>query len=191
MPASTLGRIDSRLSPIRPCGRLISRRTSSPSGSGSQTVLGEVPVHVTLVGLDFDREDLAAALAVHGYLGDRQTFFIWEAVIQYLTEVGIRKTLDFLAKAACGSRLAFTYACKDFIDGQGMYGEKGIHGNYARDNLWVFGMDPQGVDRFLEPHGWRVIEHLGYEELAEQFVRPTGRELASWPLERMVYAEKV
>jgi len=37
----------------------------------------------------------------------------------------------------------------------------------------------------------RVLEHLGYEELAERYVKPTGRKLVSTPLERMVYAEKL
>ena len=40
-------------------------------------------------------------------------------------------------------------------------------------------------------YGWHVVEHLGYEELAERYVKPTGRELASTPIERMVYAEKL
>jgi hypothetical protein len=37
----------------------------------------------------------------------------------------------------------------------------------------------------------RAVEHLGYEELAERYVRMTGRALASTPIERMVYAVKV
>ena len=43
------------------------------------------------------------------------------------------------------------------------------------------------------PHldGWRVLEHLGYEELAEWYVKPTGREVLSTPLERLVCAEKL
>jgi hypothetical protein len=39
--------------------------------------------------------------------------------------------------------------------------------------------------------GWRVLDHLGYDELAERYVKPTGRQLASMALERMVYAEKL
>jgi hypothetical protein len=36
-----------------------------------------------------------------------------------------------------------------------------------------------------------VVEHLGYEELAERYVKPTGRKLASSPIERMVCAKKL
>jgi methyltransferase (TIGR00027 family) len=148
--------------------------------------------HLKLVPIDFDHEELEAVLASHGYPADRRIFFIWEAVTQYLTETGIRTTFDFLAKAARGSRLAFTYIRKDFLDGQVMYGQEGLYKRYVvRDKIWLFGMDPEGVVNFLEPYGWRVIEHLGYEELAERYVKPTGRELTSTPIERMVYAEKL
>lgn len=157
-----------------------------------QKLFGEVPAHVTLVRIDFDREDLGVVLASHGYSADKRTFFIWEAVTQYLTETGIRTTFDFLAKAARGSRLAFTYVRKDFRDGQVMYGQEGLYKKYVvKDKIWLFGMDPEGVENFLGAFGWRVVEHLSYEELAERYVKPTGRELASTPIERIVYAEKL
>jgi methyltransferase (TIGR00027 family) len=155
-------------------------------------LFGEVPTHVKLVPIDSDREELDAVLASHGYPADRRMFFIWEAVTQYLTETGIRTTFDFLAKAARGSRLAFTYIRKDFLDGQVMYGQDELYKQYVvRDKVWLFGMDPEGVTNFLGSYGWRVVEHLGYEEMAERYVKPTGRELASTPIERMVYAEKL
>jgi O-methyltransferase involved in polyketide biosynthesis len=50
---------------------------------------------------------------------------------------------------------------------------------------------PDRVEPFLDPFGWRVIEHIDYQELVDRYVRPTGRELASTPVERMVYAEKL
>jgi hypothetical protein len=46
------------------------------------------------------------------------------------------------------------------------------------------------VADLLSSHGWRVVEHLGYDELAERYVKPTGRALAATPITRMVYAEK-
>jgi methyltransferase (TIGR00027 family) len=90
-------------------------------------VLGAVPAHVILAAIDFDREELGAVLAAHGYVTTAPTFFIWEAVSQYLTEAGIQATFDFLAKAPAGSRLAFTYICKDFIDGEVLYGQQNLY----------------------------------------------------------------
>ena len=155
-------------------------------------VLEEVPAHVTLVPIDFDRQELGAVLASHGYAADTKTFFIWEGVTQYLTEASIRTTFDFLAKAPAGSRLAFTYVRKDFIDGKVLYGAKYLYKKTVlKDKSWLFGMDPEDVADFLGVYGWRVLEHLGYEELAERYVKPTGRKLVSMALERMVYAEKL
>ncbi len=163
-----------------------------PKQARLQKLFGEVPNHVKLLPIDFDREELGTVLAAYGYPAGRRMFFIWEAVTQYLTETGIRTTFDFLAKTARGSRLAFTYVRRDFLDGQVMYGQEYLYKQYVvRDKIWLFGMDPEGVVNFLAPYGWRVVEHLGYEELAERYVKPTGRELASTPIERMVYAEKL
>jgi len=154
-------------------------------------VFGAVPAHVRLVPSDLDREEPGAALAAHGYRAGERTFFIWEAVTQYLTESGVRATFELLARAARGSRLAFTYGRKDFVDGRALYGQEvRYEKTVVRDGLWRFGMEPKEVCHVLRTHGWRAIEHLGYEELAERYVRPTGRNLASTPLERMVYAEK-
>jgi hypothetical protein len=36
-----------------------------------------------------------------------------------------------------------------------------------------------------------MVEHLGYDELAEQYMKPTGRALPFMTIERMVYAEKM
>ncbi|AAM03623.1 TPA: class I SAM-dependent methyltransferase [Methanosarcina acetivorans] len=154
-------------------------------------LFGTVPSHVRLVPIDFDREELGFVLASYDYSADKRTFFIWEAVTQYLTETGIRTTFDFLAKAERGSRLVFTYVRKDFLDGRVMYDWEKVYKKYVKDKIWLFGMDPEEWPKFLERYGWKVVEHVGYEELAGRYIRPTGRELASTPVERIVYAEKV
>ena len=60
-----------------------------------------------------------------------------------------------------------------------------------KDKIWLFGIDPGDVAGFLGAYGWRALEHLGYDELAERYVKPSGRVLLSLPLERVVYAEKL
>jgi methyltransferase (TIGR00027 family) len=155
-------------------------------------VFGAIPAHIKLVPIDLDREDLAAALASHGYSAEKRTFFVWEAVSQYLTEAGIRGTFDFLAEVASGSLLCFTYVRKDFLEGRAMYGWEAAYKKFVmKERLWLFGMEPYAVPAFLDPYGWRVIEDVGYAELAERYVKLTGRNLASTAVERMVYAEKL
>jgi O-methyltransferase involved in polyketide biosynthesis len=60
----------------------------------------------------------------------------------------------------------------------------------VKRDVWIFGLDPQNVSAFLAPYGWRVSEHFGCDELAERYVKPTGRQLTTLPVERVVYAEK-
>jgi len=156
-----------------------------------ETLFEMVPNHVTLVPIDFDHEDVAAVLASHGYKFDRKTFFMWEGVTQYLTENGVRTTLATLADAPAGSRLVFTYTPKNFIDGDDFYGQEYLYKKMVlKDKIWLFGLNPEDVDDFLGEYGWRVLEHLGYEELADRYVNPTGRKLRSMAIERIVCAEK-
>jgi methyltransferase (TIGR00027 family) len=157
-----------------------------------RAIFDEVPGHVTLVPINFDEEDLATVLAAHGYAGSDTTLFIWEGVTQYLTEPGIRATMEFLATAPAGSRLVFTYTPKDFIDGKVLYGHENLYRRMrVNDTIWNTGFDPDSIDGFLADYGWRVREHRGYDELGERYVRPTGRALKWMAIERVVDAEKL
>ena len=149
---------------------------------------GRIPANVKLVPVDFNGDDLGLKLAAQGYSTAKQTFFIWEAVTQYLTEQGVRATFDWLAKAAPGSRLVFTYVRKGFLDGKTLYGWESGYRQFVASKIWLFGMEPGDCPSFLRGYGWRVIEDVGYDELADKYIAPTGRPLASTPVERMVYA---
>ena len=122
---------------------------------------------------------------------EKRTFFILEGVTRYLTEKGIRTIFNFLDKAIRGSRIAFTYVRKDFIDGQAMYGLEKLYKRVVTNKIWIFGMESDAWPNFLREYGWKVVEDIGYKEMAEKYVKPTGRKLVSTPIERMVYAEKV
>lgn len=153
-------------------------------------LFGQIPAHLMLIATDFDHDDLATTLAANGYTTNRRTFFLWEAVTQYLTEAAVRGTFEFLASAAAGSRLVFTYVRRDFLDGRAGHGAEALYRKYVEKRVWRFGLDPDGVADFVGGYGWHVVEHPGYDELAARYVAPTGRALASTPIERIVYAEK-
>lgn len=157
-----------------------------------QKALGQIPSHITLVPINFIEQELGAVLQAHSYPSDSKTFFVWEAVSQYLTESAVRQTFEFLAQAPTGSQLAFTYVLKDFVEGLNLYGlEKFYERMIVKDNAWHFGFNPENVADFLSEYGWRLIEDLGYDELGERYTKPTGRNLPAMTIERMVYAEKI
>jgi methyltransferase (TIGR00027 family) len=157
-----------------------------------QQLYGRAPDHVTLVPTDFDSQELEGVLAVQGYKAEQKTFFVLETVTQYLTEGSVRQTFNFLAKANAGSRLVFTYVCKDFIDGVNRYGLDTLYQAYrVKGQLWRFGMDPEQVAAFLEEYAWKELEQMGSQEFIARYVKPSGRALPVMEIERAVYAEKM
>jgi len=155
-------------------------------------VLGEPPLSVRLVALDFERDDLLTSLAEHGYRTDYRAFFVCEGVTQYLTEEGVRRTLEGLRAAAPGSRFVFTYVRRDFIDGSNRYGTRTLYRNVRqRHQLWRFGLEPDEVAEFIGDYGWRLVEQAGPDDLVRRYVRPADRKLAASGLEWSAYAEKV
>ena len=154
-------------------------------------VIGSTPANVKYLAIDFNTEALGSKFASEGFSLSNPTFFIWEGVTQYLNEASVRATFDFLATAAAGSRLAFTYVRKDFLEGKELCGWPAGYKQFVAAGLWQFGLMPQTCAEFIAPYGWRMVEDVSYDQLAEKYVRPTGRRLKSTPVERIVYAEKI
>jgi methyltransferase (TIGR00027 family) len=153
--------------------------------------LGAQPGSVRLVPLDFEHDDVMSVLADHGYRPDSRTFFVWEAVTQYLSSEAVQQTLTKLRSAPTGSRLVFTYVRRDFIDGINLYGAEGLYRRFVqRRQLWHFGLPPQEVATFLAGHGWQLSEQAGPDLIMQRYVEPTGRHLTVSPIEWTAYAEK-
>lgn len=152
---------------------------------------GGVPRSTTLVPVDFETQDLETELLRHGFAPGTKAFFAWEAVTQYLTGTGVRKTFDVLAKAAPGSRLVFTYIRQDFLDGTATYGAPRLRRQMVvTKKLWHFGMHPDAVADFLAGYGWRVLDQAAGKEFGERYLRPAGRDLEASEFEVSVHAEK-
>lgn len=156
-----------------------------------QRCFGRVPPHVTLLATDFETNDLARLLHDTGFARTQSTFYLWEAVTQYLTEGAVRSTMDYLAGAASGSRLVFTFLRQDFLNGEQMYGARGAYREFVvNKRLWTFGLAPEDVPAFLADYGWRQREQVGAQEYAERYLRPAGRAMTASPIERAVYARR-
>lgn len=156
-----------------------------------ERIFGGVPDHVSLIPINFDREDPGQALQNSGWDLHTKTLFIWEGVTQYLSESGVRATFDFLSGASPGSRLLFTYIRRDFLEGQDLYGLDFLHGKMVqKGGIWLFGMNLEEVDGFLGGYGWGALDDLDYKDLADRYVKPTGRHLQTMSIERVVYAQK-
>lgn len=163
----------------------IDRKRAAVAGLPSSLMAASV----TYVPIDFQAGDLAKTLTVQGYQAGGRTFFVWEAVSQYLTDNGVRSTFEFLRDAAAGSALAFTYIQQDYLDGA-FPDDPAYQDFVVKRKLWHFGRRPDEVAGFLAEYGWREVEQLGREAFTERYIEPNGRTLAVSDVERSVYAVK-
>lgn len=157
-----------------------------------QKAVGVVPPSVHLVPVNFQHGDLADALRRAGHDVTARTFFIWEGVTQYIPEPAVRSTLGYLSTAAPGSRLAFTYVQRNFIDGSNLYGNTMLYKRFrVCSQVWMYGLSPGAVAPLLAEYGWRVVEDVSGPEFHERYLSPAGRRLSTTELERTVLAEKI
>lgn len=159
-----------------------------------EKVLGGVPDHLTLVGIDFDHDNLRDVLIHAGYQMDKRTFFIWEGVTQYLGAEAVRDTLAFVADFS-GERsgIVFTYIRKGLFEGQDTPDWfQGFLDFAARVGSPVgFGLDPGGLGDYLAGLGLFLVSDVGAGEYKQWYLDPIGRELSIFDIERAAYAEVV
>ncbi len=155
--------------------------------------LGAVPDHVTFVPIDFDRQELAVEMAAAGFQESRRTFFIWEGVTQYITAESVDETLEFVGRSAAGSRIAFTYIHGGILDGSTRSDvDQRIMSRVARRGMaWVFGMNPDKVEDWLDERGFSLADRADAAEYLARYAAPVGRRLAIYEGERMALAEVV
>lgn len=53
-----------------------------------------------------------------------------------------------------------------------------------------FCKNPYEWPQFLKEYGYRIIEDIDIKELKERYLNPTGRNLASTPIERIIFIER-
>jgi methyltransferase (TIGR00027 family) len=151
-------------------------------------IYGSVPTNIRLIPIDFDNQVLEDVLKSHGYSPDQKGFFIWEGVMQYLSETSVRAIFAFLAKVAPGSCIVFTYIAKDFVDGERSYGMERMYQQTRL--LWRFGLQPSHVSDFIREYSWKELEQVGADEYRQRYLNPLGRSDAVMEIERTVFAEK-
>ncbi|RDI34386.1 SAM-dependent methyltransferase [Lentzea flaviverrucosa] len=157
-----------------------------------RAIFGEVPPNLSLVPIDFESQRLDEVLAEHGYDAGLRTFFVWEAVTQYLTEEAVRAAFGFLAQAPTGSELVFTFVRRDFLDGTALFGGEAAYREFVvKRRVWKFGLLPEEVAGFVAPYGWAEVEQLGPSEFTERYIASSGRSLPVSEIERTVRCVKV
>jgi methyltransferase (TIGR00027 family) len=130
-----------------------------------------VPPELTFVRINFDKEDLAAALAKAGFQSGRKTLFLMEGITMYLTAQAVDRNFAFIRQnAAPGSRVVFDYIYASVLRRENrLYGEREIFETVARvGEGWTFGLEDGAVEAFMEQRGFRLLSHLTPEELQKK-----------------------
>lgn len=174
---------DSRALRIPGADRLSVFEVDHPDTQGAKRELleaspGGFPGHVRLVPVDFERDELGAALDAAGLRAGARTFTIWEGVVSYLTPAAVDATLRWVVSGgAPGSRLALTYVHRGLIDGSVEFPGSGPWVDSVRraGEPFVFGFDPASLPADVAPLGLRVVEDLSTTGALERLGMPTTR----------------
>ena len=155
-------------------------------------ILGKLPNHVIFVPVDFEKQSLDTELKKAGYKVTSKTLFIWEGVTQYISKEANDSTFKYVAQAAPGSKIVFTYVLQSFIEGKNIHDDmKTIYKNMCKKNnpLWIYGLDPADIGDFLSKYSLSLIEDIGSKEMKERYMKLLNLGLSVFEIERMVLAE--
>jgi methyltransferase (TIGR00027 family) len=151
-----------------------------------EKLFGGVPEHVSLVEVDFDREDLAGRLSEHGYDAGEPTSFNWSGVAAYLTAEAVDAVLGYVAShGSPRTSIVFDYAYTEMVDGTREYfGAAELKERTARlGEPLRFGIPDGGIGAFLAARGLELVRHVRRDELGDLYLIGSDGRLRGRPYE--------
>ncbi|MGA2929263.1 MAG: SAM-dependent methyltransferase [Solirubrobacteraceae bacterium] len=131
------------------------------------------------VAVDFERDDLTAALIASGYQRAQRSMFLWEGVTQYLSSEAVDKTLSAIRQAARQEdTLVFTYVDDSVVRGEhDRFPEaaRWLHGTANRGEPWIFGFSPADLHDYLRTRGFCLVSDRSTRQAGERYFTQLGR----------------
>ncbi len=134
----------------------------------------DIPKHVTLVPINFNKESLKNVLEKAGYENHEKTLFLWEGVSYYLEPESVDATLEFVSHSSHNeSVIALDYAIPISEGNNNYYGVKEffqtMKKQHANEGL-MFAIDEGKTESFLKQRGLKMVDHLDNEEIERTFL---------------------
>lgn len=134
----------------------------------------DIPKHVTIVPINFNKESLKDILEKAGYDSHEKTLFLWEGVSYYLDSESVDATLEIVSHTSHNeSVIAFDYAISISEENLNSYGVKEffqtMKKHHANEEL-MFAINEGKIESFLEQRGLKLVNHLGNKEIEKTFL---------------------
>lgn len=132
-----------------------------------------VPPDLAYVPVDFERDELAAALARAGFDPGRPACFSWLGVVPYLTAPAVFATLAFIASLPGGAAVVFDYGNPP-SPAPGQVGDAAARAELARrvaaiGETFRSHFETPELHARLAALGYRIVEDLGPALIRERF----------------------
>jgi methyltransferase (TIGR00027 family) len=131
-----------------------------------------LPPWLTLVPVDFERDDVGEKLVTAGFQQNSSAFFNWLGVVPYLTQDAIGSTLDYIASIQ-NSEVVFDYMepPEAFSEEIRQLVKERTKQLEKIDERWASHFEPAGIAAILRSHGFCDIEDIDFQEITSKFGR--------------------
>ena len=129
-----------------------------------------LPPWLSLVPVDFERDDVGEKLVAAGFQQNSPAFFTWLGVVTYLTQDAIGSTLDYMASIQ-KSEVVFEYMepPQAFSEEMRELVTKRTEQLAKMDERLVSCFEPDGIAATLRSHGFSDIEDIDFQEIKSRF----------------------
>lgn len=138
-----------------------------------------IPPNINFIAIDFDQETLSDKLLAAGFSKGVKSLFILEGLLMYLQPRSVDETFKVMTMfSGAGSLVVFDYVhaavLQQTVD---TYGQKEIVSSVAKaGEHWHFGLEEETLAKFLNPYGFRVVEHQDAQDLEQRYFTTPGGE---------------
>lgn len=145
--------------------------TQSAKTEKIKEIFGMLPDHVRYIPVDLAAEDLGQGLLAKGYDRSRNTLFLMEGLVMYLSPEAVDGMLAFMVEnSGAGSAILFDYFQGSVVDGTCEAG-RNIR-DYVKQvgEPLMFGIEEGMVEKFLEDRGFSRVKSVTSEDYKKLYL---------------------